>query len=156
MPSLTPNRLHAGFETVPPIAESDGVIRREDSAFTLIELLVVIAILAILAGLLLSALSQAKAQGQATVCRSNLKQIGLATFLYADDHQDQWPFAWWYYAPHDSADSNNFQTLLIPCVAKLKFESSTNTATSDFAKNVFRCPTRMQENPWRAFQNFPG
>jgi prepilin-type N-terminal cleavage/methylation domain-containing protein/prepilin-type processing-associated H-X9-DG protein len=125
-------------------------------AFTLIELLVVIAIIAILASLLLPALARAKGQAHATLCRNNLKQISLATFLYADDNTDQVPYAWWYNAAHDSADSNNFQTLLIPYVAKLKFSSSTNTESSDFAKNVFRCPTRIQENHWRQYRNYPG
>jgi prepilin-type N-terminal cleavage/methylation domain-containing protein/prepilin-type processing-associated H-X9-DG protein len=125
-------------------------------AFTLIELLVVIAIIAILASMLLPALARAKGQAHATLCRNNLKQISLAIILYADDNGDQLPYAWWYHAAYDSADSNNFQTLLIPYVAKSKFSSSTNTDSSDFAKNVFRCPTRLQENHWRLYKNYPG
>ena len=66
-----------------------GVARRAKrsiSAFTLIELLVVIAILAILAALLLPALKNAREQARKVVCVSNFHQLGLATIMYAKDH----------------------------------------------------------------------
>jgi len=125
-------------------------------AFTLIELLVVIAIIAILAAMLLPALNKAKEKAVTISCRSNLQQIGLATVYYADDNRDHVPYAWWYNANWDSADSNNFQTLLIPYVRRGRFDSGTQTDNSDFARLVFRCPIRMQENHWRQYKNYPG
>jgi prepilin-type N-terminal cleavage/methylation domain-containing protein len=125
-------------------------------AFTLIELLVVIAIIAILAGLLLPALSKAKSEAQSTLCKSNIKQQTLATFLYTEDHQDQLPFAWWYNAALDDANSNNYQTLIVPYVLKPVFRAGSATTNSDFAQGVFRCPVRLMENHWRNFRNYSG
>ena len=70
-----------------------GPIRRlgVGRAFTLIELLVVIAILAVLAALLVPAMKQALYTAKLVHCTSNLRQVGVASFQYAGDHDGKWP-----------------------------------------------------------------
>jgi prepilin-type N-terminal cleavage/methylation domain-containing protein/prepilin-type processing-associated H-X9-DG protein len=77
---------------------------RREAAFTLIELLVTIAIVALLAALLLPALSRAKESGRSTACRGNLHQIGLALQMYVQENKDIMP------TMHDAAIGTNFQT----------------------------------------------
>ena len=62
---------------------------RGGEGFTLVELLVVIAIIGVLASLLTPAISQAKARARSAECLNNLRQVGVATLLYAQEHQER-------------------------------------------------------------------
>jgi prepilin-type N-terminal cleavage/methylation domain-containing protein/prepilin-type processing-associated H-X9-DG protein len=84
-------RLHSRTLNAAAGSRADARGPAAGAGFTLIELLVVIAVIAVLAALLLPVLAKAKESGRAIQCLNNLRQIGLAVRLYADDNGDALP-----------------------------------------------------------------
>ena len=134
-------------------------LRARPGGFTLIELLVVIAIIAILASLLLPALARAKEQGRRVRCISNLKQIGLAAAMYADDSNDS--YYWRYNSNGEPEIPNDGQWTLNPRttatlppdhglaywgIAYINYMGGRNYQGG--AKDVFNCPSHKIVDEW--------
>ena len=149
--------------------------RKTEVALTLIELLVVIAVIAILAALLLPALHRARASALTAVCKSNLRQLGIALCTYVAEDGRAYPMAWNVWGNSvggvKSADpgtnhddpayvANTWWMMLQPYTHdRLWWDSWTNTANADGqgmvlqyvdqGRGVCTCPSLFQiERPW--------
>ena len=109
-------------------------------AFTLIELLVTIAILAILAALLLPAISRTRTAAKRTICINNTRQINLALRMYADDHADAF-----YALTNKDEIYHSFKESILP------YLSRSSSRTND---PLFACPADDFDCSMPAIQDF--
>jgi len=132
-------------ESMPDLVVSEAGFRyygevMKRRGFTLIELLVVISVVALLMAILMPALRRARAQGHGAVCMSNMRQIGLAAYMYSDD--------WDTYIPRGTQNSTEtWYQLFMPYLNQ--------RAIGDDYRNVkiYRCPAYPDKEQTVCFVN---
>jgi prepilin-type N-terminal cleavage/methylation domain-containing protein len=120
---------------------SPAAVRRR--AFTVIELLVVIAIIALLAAMLLPALSAAKEKGQRTVCMSNMRQVSMGALMYAMDNKEIFP-------NDEFAGGGDYHASWLSIATYHYFVDTLRIKT-----NCFTCPNKNRDGTWMKFDPSP-
>jgi prepilin-type processing-associated H-X9-DG protein/prepilin-type N-terminal cleavage/methylation domain-containing protein len=111
----------------------------EPGAFTLIELLVVIAIIAVLASMLLPALSRSKESARAIQCLSQQRQLGLAVRFYADENSDYFP----------RSQHSAFAHGELPWERSIAPQLGSSTvAWTNLLEGIYRCPSHRRSKDW--------
>jgi prepilin-type N-terminal cleavage/methylation domain-containing protein/prepilin-type processing-associated H-X9-DG protein len=113
------------------------LVSRRNSAFTLIELLVVIAIIAILAAILFPVFAQARGKARQTACLSNMKQIGLAFQMYAQDYDETFPGC----PGTGSANDGEAFDVVWPFVVSNYIGGRVSNAANQFPQGIYICPS---------------
>jgi prepilin-type N-terminal cleavage/methylation domain-containing protein len=127
--------------------------RNNVGGFTLVELLVVIAIIALLMGILLPALARARELGKRAVCMNQIKQLGIAWYLYCDDNKDRVPVGdvWfcWSFGPITNPWETRQQPAWVewphPYPHSLPMTPATNAKPRDDAVYGYDCKAKKDE-----------